>query len=112
MSEPLTALSENPDWELPSEARLMRVGEAAREALRVPGGYAVVGVDGSGGPLVARALLAAGASHVLYVAPTTELGLRAAEDLAAFSRLDLTGLPRNDDEPAPLMLSQSETSPY
>ena len=112
MSERLTALSESPDWELPSEARLMRVGDAARQALSVPGGYAVVGVDGSGGPLVARALLAAGASHVLYVAPTTELALRAAEDLAAFARLDLPGFSRGADEPGPLALSSSETSPY
>jgi transcription-repair coupling factor (superfamily II helicase) len=100
------------DFDIPSEARLMRVAEAAREALRSKGGLAVVGVEGSGGALVARALLAAGASHVLYVAPNPELGLRAAEDLAALSRLELPGFPPTSDEPPPLVLAQSETSPY
>ncbi|HEX6273259.1 MAG TPA: transcription-repair coupling factor [Polyangiaceae bacterium] len=112
MSDPVTALREHPEWELPSEARLMRVVDAARAALRAPGGFAVVGVDGSGGALVARGLLAAGASHVLYVAPTTEAGLRAAEDLAGLAKLDLPGFSGAPGEPAPLVIAQSETSPY
>ncbi len=106
------AIGPGADWDLPSDARLMRAAEAAREALGKQGGLAVVGVEGSGAALIARALLAAGASHVLYVAPTPELGLRAAEDLAAMSRLELPGLRPTPDEPGPLVLAQSETSPY
>src|SRR5262245_23829969 len=89
----------SPEWELPSEARLMRVLDAGREALRAPGGLPVVGVEGSGGALVARALLAAGASHVLYVAPSSEAGLRAAEDLAALARVELPGFTTEPEEP-------------
>src|SRR5688572_29472025 len=102
----------SPDWEIPSDARLMRVAEAAREAMRAPGGLHVIGVEGSGGALLSRGLLAAGASHVLYVAPTPELGLRAAEDLAAFAKLELPGFRPFPDEPPPLVLAPSETSPY
>ncbi|HEX6765961.1 MAG TPA: hypothetical protein VF103_10800, partial [Polyangiaceae bacterium] len=112
MSEPAPVGNQSLAWEIPSETRLMRVLDAAREALRAPGGLAVTGVEGSGGALVARGLLAAGASHVLYVAPNTELGLRAAEDLAAFARLELPGFPPAGDEAAPLVIAQSETSPY
>jgi hypothetical protein len=44
---------------------LLGVQEAAREALAKPGGFAVVGAAGSGHALLARALIAAGACHVL-----------------------------------------------
>ena len=96
--------------ELPSDRRLLRVGDAAREALEHPGGYAVVGAAGSGPALLARALLASGASQVLYLAPSHEVGLRAVEDLKALGTL---GLPAGTgDEPTPLFLGSSETSPY
>ena len=65
---------------------------------------------GSGPALLARALLAAGTSQVLYLAPSHEVGLRAIEDLKALGTL---GLPRGTgDEPPPLFLASSETSPY
>jgi transcription-repair coupling factor (superfamily II helicase) len=111
-SDPGALGAPDADWEIPTDARLLRVSEAARQALRLPGGLPVVGVDGSGGALLARGLLAAGASHVLYVVPNHEIGLRASEDLLALSRLDVPGFARLADEPPPLSLVQSETSPY
>src|SRR5690349_14313764 len=69
------------------------------------GGFAVVGAAGSGAAMLARALLGAGASQVLYVAPSHEVGLRA---LAA---LDLPAAPA-DAASTPLFLASSETSPY
>jgi transcription-repair coupling factor (superfamily II helicase) len=111
-SDPSALGAPGADWEIPTDARLLRVSEAAREALRRPGGLPVVGVDGSGGALLARGLLGAGASHVLYVVPNHEIGLRASEDLRALSRLDVPGFARLADEPPPLSLVQSETSPY
>jgi transcription-repair coupling factor (superfamily II helicase) len=97
--------------ELPSDRRLLRVVDAAREAMSQRSGYTVVGAAGSGVALLARALLGAGASHVLYVAPSHEIGQRALEDLTA---LALLGLPDGApvDGSSPLFLSTSETSPY
>ncbi|HEY3500943.1 MAG TPA: transcription-repair coupling factor [Polyangiaceae bacterium] len=100
-----------PAFELPDDRRLLGVQEAAREALAKPGGFAVVGAAGSGHALLARALLAAGASHVLYIAPDAEAAQRATEDLRAVASL---GLPPGmaADEPLPLLLPGSEISPY
>ena len=100
-----------PSFELPADRRLLGVQEAAREALSKPGGFALVGAAGSGHALLVRALLAAGASHVLYVAPDAEAAQRAAEDLRALASLGLPpGTP--SDGPAPLLLAGSEISPY
>jgi transcription-repair coupling factor (superfamily II helicase) len=98
--------------ELPSDRRLLRVADAAREALSRRGGYAVVGAAGSGPAMLARSLLAARASHVLYVAPSHEVALRAVDDLTALRTLALPGAVSVEDEPPPLFLSTSETSPY
>ncbi|HTQ08422.1 MAG TPA: transcription-repair coupling factor [Polyangiaceae bacterium] len=100
-----------PPLDLPSDRRLVRVAEAAREALATRGGYAVVGAAGSGTAMLARALLAAGATHVLYVAPSHDVAQRAVEDLKALAALGLPGGAGTDD-PAPLFVSTSETSPY
>jgi len=99
-------------FELPSDRRLLAVLDAAREALAKPGGFAVVGAAGSGPALLSRALLAAGASQVLYVAPHHDAALRAAEDLRALATLPLRGIESAPDEPPPLLLAASETSPY
>ncbi len=98
--------------ELPSDRRLLRIADAAREAISTRGGYAVVGAAGSGPAMLARSLLAAGASHVLYVAPSHEVAQRAVEDLTALRTLALPGTVTAQDEPPPLFLSTSETSPY
>ena len=98
--------------DLPSDRRLVGVLAAAREALAAPGGYALVGAAGSGPALLARALLEAGASHVLYVAPNHDAALRAVEDLRAFTTLPLRGFATAPEEPPPLVLTSSETSPY
>jgi len=101
-----------PTLELPSDRRLVRVAEAAREAVATRNGYAVVGAAGSGTALLTRAILTAGATHVLYVAASPETAQRAVEDLKA---LALLGLPDGNApaaEPAPLLISTSETSPY
>jgi transcription-repair coupling factor (superfamily II helicase) len=98
--------------ELPSDRRLLRIVDAAREAMATRGGYGLVGAAGSGPAMLARSLLAAGASHVLYVAPSHEIALRAVEDLGALRTLALPGHPVAEDEPPPLFLSTSETSPY
>jgi transcription-repair coupling factor (superfamily II helicase) len=98
--------------ELPSDRRLTGVAAAAREVLATRGGFALVGAAGSGPALLARALLGAGASHVLYVAASHEVALRAAEDLKALAALGLPGGDVLGNEPAPLFLSSSETSPY
>jgi len=99
-------------FELPSDRRLISVADGAREALATRNGFAVVGAAGSGAALLARALLAEGASHVLYVAPQHEGALRAAEDLRALARLSVPGVAPVPDEPPPLLLTTSETSPY
>src|SRR3954447_20719595 len=88
--------------ELPSDRRLLRIGDAAREAMGTRGGYAVVGAAGSGPAMLARSLLAAGASHVLYVAPSHEVAQRAVEDLTALRTLALPGTVTAPDEPPPL----------
>jgi transcription-repair coupling factor (superfamily II helicase) len=107
-----------PTFELPSDRRLIGVQAAAREALAKPGGLTLVGAQGSGPALLARALLDAGASHVLYVAADHETALRASEDLRALASL---GLPARgpgvetgaaEAEPVPLFLPGSEVSPY
>ncbi|HEV8548971.1 MAG TPA: CarD family transcriptional regulator, partial [Polyangiaceae bacterium] len=99
-------------FELPSDRRLLTAADAAREAMAAPGGFALVGAAGSGPALIARALLQSGVSQVLYVAPSTEGALRAAEDLRALALLPLRGLEPAPDEPPPLVLASSETSPY
>jgi transcription-repair coupling factor (superfamily II helicase) len=97
--------------ELPNDRRLVRVADAAREAMARGGGFAVVGAAGSGAAMLARALLGAGASQVLYVAPSHEVGLRALEDLRALAALDVPAAPA-DTATTPLFLASSETSPY
>ncbi|HEX5101550.1 MAG TPA: hypothetical protein VFV94_18695, partial [Polyangiaceae bacterium] len=99
-------------FELPSDRRLISVADGAREALATRNGFAVVGAAGSGPVLLARALLAHGASHVLYVAPHHEGALRAAEDLRALATLAVPGVAPVAGEPPPLLLTTSETSPY
>ena len=49
---------------------------------------------------------------MLYVAPSHEIALRAAEDLKALSLLRLPDGAPTLEEPPPLFLSSSETSPY
>jgi transcription-repair coupling factor (superfamily II helicase) len=98
--------------ELPSDRRLLRVADAAREALARSGETTLVGAAGSGTALLARALLQAGARHVLYIAADPETALRATEDLRALASLTLPGGEASADEPAPLFLAGAETSPY
>jgi transcription-repair coupling factor (superfamily II helicase) len=113
MSAPAAPEPESTVSSLPSDARLLPVADAAREVRAKTGGMTVLGGAGSGPALLARALLnAAGAPHVLYVAPDAEGAHRAALDLQGLARL---GLPRGaagGDEPAPLLLAGGETSPY
>jgi transcription-repair coupling factor (superfamily II helicase) len=112
MSEHSVSILPAVPLDLPSDRRLVRIADGAREALEKPGGYAVVGAAGSGPALLARALINAGASHVLYVAPSHDIALRAVEDLTALRVLALPGQPASEHEPPPLFLSTSETSPY
>jgi transcription-repair coupling factor (superfamily II helicase) len=98
--------------ELPSDRRLLRVADAAREALARPGETTLVGAAGSGTALLARALLQAGARHVLYVVADPETAARATEDLRALGSLALPGGEASADEPPPLFLAGAETSPY
>jgi transcription-repair coupling factor (superfamily II helicase) len=112
MSEPGAPILPTVPLDLPSDRRLVRIAEAAREAMAQTGGYAVVGAAGSGPAFLARALLAAGASHVLYVAPSHEIALRAVEDLSALRTLAVPGNSASEDEPPPLFFSTNETSPY
>src|SRR5688500_482797 len=84
------------------------VADAARGALEAPGVYPVAGAEGTGPALLSRALLKAGARHVLYVTADTESALRAADDIEGLAALGFDG----DDGTTPLVLPSTETSPY
>jgi transcription-repair coupling factor (superfamily II helicase) len=97
---------------LATNRRLLSVRDAAKDALAKAGAFSVVGAAGSGPALLARALIDAGAPHLLYVAADPEGAQRAASDLEALGGLDLLGKGQLEGEPPVLVLSGSETSPY
>lgn len=101
-----------PSFELPSDRRLLAIEMAAREALARRDAFTVVGAAGSGPALLARALLGAGATHVLYVAADTETAQRACDDLRALASLGLPAAAASANEAPPLLLPGSEVSPY
>jgi transcription-repair coupling factor (superfamily II helicase) len=86
------------------------LSQAARLAVGQPGIRAVAGAEGAGPALLARALLAAGATHVLYVTADMEAALRAADDIEGLGEIGVT--PGAEDEVPPLLIPVSETSPY
>ena len=70
---------------LPEDRRVVRAGELAREVLSRSGVHHVVGAEGVGPVLVARALALSGA-HVVYVTTDSDTARRAAADLAFVAR--------------------------
>src|SRR5262245_35198871 len=96
--------------ELDADRELVGASAFANRVERRPGIVHGVGVRGSGGPFVARAIHFASKRPVVYVAPDVETARRAADDLGFFAS-NASGL-----EPLPdattLFLAAAETSPY
>lgn len=98
---------------LPADRSILTLEELARRALASRGGFACVGVEGSGAALVAHRLVQSGASRVVCICADAEGAQRTASDLSAFTRglgfAKLRALPNVAD---PLLITAQEATPY
>jgi transcription-repair coupling factor (superfamily II helicase) len=99
-----------PTLSLPEDRRVVRATELAREVLAGARVFHVVGAEGVGPVLAARALGLAGA-HVVYVTADSDTARRASADLAFAARPGPLG-PGVPGNPHPLALTVSESSAY
>ena len=100
---------------LPEDRLVLTPAEVAARARERAGLFHVIGAEGVGAALVARALALGGAHRVLYVASDVDAARRATADLAFLAR----GLPFDErhratvpDGDSPLMVAPSESSPW
>ena len=76
-------------------------------------GLSCVGVEGSGGALVAHRLLRSGAPRVICLCADAEAAQRTASDLTAFTRgLGFSRLPALAGAAEPLLITAQEATPY
>ena len=98
---------------LPADRSILTLEELARRVLDSRAGLPCVGVEGSGGALVAHRLLRSGAPRVICLCADAEAAQRTASDLTAFSRgLGFSRLPALAGAAEPLLITAQEATPY